>query len=269
MRRYLVCIMALASLVVFASAPAEARSHRANPCAAKNPCAVNPCAAKAANPCAVNPCAANPCAANPCAAKNPCGVNPCAVNPCAANPCAAKNPCAANPCASKNPCGANPCNPCAGRGGARGPVSVKTVWAHVVSASPRSLVIKANGGSLKLQLTKRTEIKMAAPGMQKKTVADLRPGTRVAVSFVDRNGTRQAAYIYLARAAANPCAANPCAANPCGANPCAMKNPCAANPCAARNPCAANPCAARNPCAANPCNPCAARNPCNPCGARR
>lgn len=232
MRRYLVCIMALASLVVFASAPAEARSHRANPCAAKNPCAVNPCAAKAANPCAVNPCAANPCAANP---------------------CAAKNPCAANPCASKNPCGANPCNPCAGRGGARGPVSVKTVWAHVVSASPRSLVIKANGGSLKLQLTKRTEIKMAAPGMQKKTVADLRPGTRVAVSFVDRNGTRQAAYIYLARAAANPCAANPCAANPC----------------APRNPCAANPCAARNPCAANPCNPCAARNPCNPCGARR
>jgi len=29
---------------------------QANPCAAKNPCAVNPCAAR--NPCAANPCAA-------------------------------------------------------------------------------------------------------------------------------------------------------------------------------------------------------------------
>jgi hypothetical protein len=145
---------------------------------------------------------------------------------------------------------------------------VRTVWGQVISASPRSLVVKANGDSLKLQLTKRTEIKMAGRGMQKRTVADLRPGTRVAVSFVDRNGSRQAAYVYLARAAANPCAGNPCAANPC--NPCAARNPCAGNPCAMKNPCAANPCAARNPCATkNPCNPCAAKNPCNPCGARR
>ncbi len=228
MRRSIVCIMALAGLLLFANAPAEASYHAANPCAATNPCAANPCAAKA--------------------------VNPCGANPCAANPCAAKNPCAANPCAAKNPCAANPCNPCAAKGMARGAISVRTVWGQVVSASPRALVVRVDGNTLNLQLTKRTKIKMATRRMDKKTIADLRPGTRVAVSFVDNNGSRRAAYVYVARAAANPCGANPCAANPCAANPCA-----------------ANPCAAKNPCAANPCNPCAAKtmNPCNPCGGRR
>lgn len=178
----------------------------------------------------------------------------------------AANPCAANPCAA-NPCAANPCNPCAAKGAARGLVTVRTVWGQVVSASPQMLVVKADGSSLDLQLTKQTEIKMAGQGLEKKSIDDLRPGTRVAVSFLEDKGSRRAAYVYLARAAANPCAANPCGAkNPCAANPCAAKNPCAANPCAAKNPCVGNPCAPKNPCAPNPC---AAKNPCNPCGARK
>ncbi|MFQ5881491.1 MAG: hypothetical protein ACE5I9_03305 [Candidatus Methylomirabilales bacterium] len=101
-------------------------------------------------------------------------------------------------------------------------------------------------------MDRRTEIKMATRGMEKKSLADLRPGARVAVSFLDQRGSQRAAYVYLSQAAANPCAANPCAGNPCAA-----RNPCAANPCAA------NPCAAKNPCAGK------TMNPCNPCGARR
>ncbi|MFQ5846722.1 MAG: hypothetical protein ACE5IQ_03500 [Candidatus Methylomirabilales bacterium] len=192
MRWSVVCTMALAGLLAFASPPVEAAYHGSNPCAA-NPC--NPCAAKAMNPCAANPC---------------------------------------NPCAAKNPCAANPCNPCAAKGVARGPIPVRTVWGQVVSASPRSLAVKTDGRTLNLQLTRRTEIKMASQGMERKTLRDIRPGARVAVSFLDNNGSRRAAYVYLTRAAANPCAANPC-----------------------------NPCAAKNPCAGR------SMNPCNPCGARR
>ena len=121
------------------AAPCAPRmSDRNSPC---NPCAARKRMMRKANPCAArNPCAAhareymmrmrqkNPCAvkkpANPCAAKNPCAVkksagpcNPCAVkgkyaNPC--NPCAMKRP--ANPCAARNPCAAKkPANPCSAK----------------------------------------------------------------------------------------------------------------------------------------------------------
>jgi len=175
----------------------------------------------------------NPCAAgNPCAVQNPCGAK--AVNPC-------------NPCAAKNPCGAAM---------APTPAVARTVWARVIAVNPSTQILEVgvDGQRLTIGVDKRTQIK-TVPDMSRKSLANLKSGDRVAVSFVEQDGKRRAAFIYLATAqgAVNPC--NPCAAR----NPCAAKNPCAGkNPCAAKQPCAANPCAARNPCAVkekweNPC----------------
>ncbi len=155
---------------------------------------------------------------NPCAAKNPCAVQ---------NPCAAKvvNPC--NPCAAKNPCGAAMTTT---------PAVARTVWARVIAVNPstQTLEVGVDGQRLTIGVDKRTQIK-TVPGMSRKSLANLKSGDRVAVSFVEQDGQRRAAFVYIAARAA---AAQPCAAKqPCAANPCAMKNPCAAkekweNPCA-------------------------------------
>lgn len=182
------------------------------------------------------------------------------------NPCAPKakkasqNPCAANPCAVKNPCAANPCAP---GGMASGPgAKAVMVRGEVVKVEPGSgkLILKADGKQIDLSSSKYLVVR---EGANVKSLKELKPGAKVAVSYVDSGKDRTAWYIYLASAApvANPCAANPCAVK----NPCAPKQPCAANPCAAKNPCAPKASkakkASQNPCAANPC---AAKHPCAP-----
>lgn len=162
------------------------------------------------------------------------------------NPCAPKakktsqNPCAVNPCAVKNPCAANPCAPGARTSGSTG--KAITVRGEIVKVDPSSgkLVLKVEGKQLDLTLSKHSVVRA---GAQVKRLADIKPGERVAVSYVESGKGRTAWYVYLASAApaGNPCAANPCAAK----NPCATKNPCAANPCAAKQPRSANPCNAK------------------------
>lgn len=149
------------------------------------------------------------------------------------NPCAPKgkqksqNPCAANPCAVKNPCAANPCAPGGQRAGAGG--KAITVRGEVARVEPGSgkLVLKVEGKQLDLTLSKHSVVRA---GAQVRRLADVKPGEKITVSYVESGKERTAWYIYLAAAAqvANPCVANPCAAR----NPCAAKNPCAANPCA-------------------------------------
>ena len=120
------------------------------------------------------------------------------------------------------------------------------IKADIIAADPaKNLVsVRHEGKDLTLQLDKLSVVRQ---GPTLKTPADLKPGTKATISYVERDGQRKAKYVYLAAAAA---------ANPCGANPCAAKsNPCAAkaNPCGAKaNPCGAK---AKNPCAANPCAP--------------
>ena len=168
-----------------------------------------------------------------------------------ANPCAPKakqkslNPCAANPCAAKNPCAANPCAP-GGRSAGAGGKAI-TVRGEVARVEPGSgkLVLKADGKQLDLTLSKYSVVRA---GSQVKRLANVKPGEKVTVSYVESGKDRTAWYVYLASAApmGNPCAANPCAVkNPCGpGQPCAPKAKKASqNPCAAKNPCAANPCA--------------------------
>jgi len=149
------------------------------------------------------------------------------------NPCvpkskkASQNPCALNPCAVKNPCAANPCAP--GGQGASGGGKAIMVRGEVARVEPGSgkLVLKVEGKQLDLTLSKHSVVRA---GAQVKRLADVKPGEKVTVSYVESGKDRTAWYVYLASAAtvSNPCAANPCAAR----NPCAAKNPCAANPCA-------------------------------------
>ncbi len=139
----------------------------------------------------------------------------------------------ANPCApkgkqkSQNPCAANPCAP----GGQRAGAGAKaiTVRGEVVRVEPGSgkLVLKVEGKQLDLTLSKYSVVRA---GSQVKRLADVKPGEKVTVSYVESGKDRTAWYVYLASAApaGNPCAANPCAVK----NPCVAKNPCAANPCA-------------------------------------
>ena len=150
-----------------------------------------------------------------------------------ANPCAPKtkqksqNPCAVNPCAAKNPCAANPCAP-GGQGAGAGGKAI-TVRGEVARVEPSlgKLVLNVGGKQVDLALSKHSVVR---EGTQVKRLADIKPGEKVTVSYVESGKERTAWYIYLASAAsvANPCGANPCAAK----NPCAPKNPCAANPCA-------------------------------------
>lgn len=143
------------------------------------------------------------------------------------NPCAPKarqkpqNPCAANPCA------ANPCAPGGQAGAATG--KAITVRGEVTRLEPGSgkLVLKVDGKQLDLALSKHSVVRA---GAQVKRLADIKPGEKVTVSYVESGKDRTAWYVYLASGASagNPCAANPCAAK----NPCAATNPCAANPCA-------------------------------------
>lgn len=157
----------------------------------------------------------------------------------------------ANPCApktkqkSQNPCAANPCAP-GGRSPGAGGKAV-TVRGEVVRVEPGSgrLVLKAEGRQLDLTLSKYSVVRA---GSQVRRLAEVKPGEKVTVSYVESGKDRTAWYVYLASAApmGNPCAANPCAAkNPCGpGQPCAPKAKKASqNPCGAKNPCAANPCA--------------------------
>lgn len=160
-----------------------------------------------------------------------------------ANPCAAQNPCAAaNPCAAKQPCAA--VQPCGALQMPMKPATARYVIGHVASVNPaaRILALKVGGQSVIVSVDQRTAIKQ---GGVKKALTDLRPGDKVTVSVVERDGKRRAAYVYIAQAAAQPCAANPCAAKqPCAVQPCAAKQPCAP-----KQPCGVNPCAAKNPCA--------------------
>ena len=150
-----------------------------------------------------------------------------------ANPCAPKaqqksqNPCAVNPCAVKNPCAANPCAPGGQSTGAGG--KAITVRGEVARVEPSSgkLALKVDGKSIELTLSKYSVVRA---GAQVKRLADIKPGEKVTVSYVESGKDRTAWYVYVASSApgANPCAANPSAAK----NPCSAKNPCAGNPCA-------------------------------------
>lgn len=154
-----------------------------------------------------------------------------------ANPCAAQNPCAAaNPCAAKQPCAA--LQPCGAAQMPMKPASARYVIGQVASVDPaaRILALKVGGQSVIVSVDQRTAI---TQGGVKKALADLKPGEKVTVSVIEKDGKRRAAYVYIAQAAAQPCAANPCAAQPCAAKqPCSPKQPCGVNPCAAKNPCA-------------------------------
>ena len=188
-----------------------------------------------------------------------------AISSAQTNPCApkakraSKNPCAVNPCAARNPCAANPCGPGARAAGPSG--KAITVRGEVVKIDPSGkLVLKADGQQLNLSLGKYSVVR---EGPKVKSLKEIKPGDKVAVSYVESGKDRTAWYVYLASAAS---AANPCAGNPCAVkNPCAPKQPCAVNPCAAKNPCAPKATkakkASQNPCAANPC---AAKQPCAP-----
>ena len=148
-----------------------------------------------------------------------------------ANPCAAQNPCAAaNPCAAVQPCSAAQMP--------MKPATARYVIGQVTSIDPaaRTLALKVDGQSVIVSVDQRTAIKQ---GVMKKALTDLRPGDKVTISVIERDGRQRAAYVYIAQAAAQPCAANPCAAKqPCAAQPCAAKQPCVP-----KQPCGINPCA--------------------------
>ncbi|WP_298718736.1 cytochrome c peroxidase [uncultured Oceanisphaera sp.] len=256
-------------LIAFSKKPCAANPCAAkNPCAVKSPCAANPCAAK--NPCAVK----SPCAANPCAAKNPCAVkSPCAANPCSANPCASKNPCAAKP-AAVNPCAAKAVQRPDGyqpyQGDQAELVTLGQALFNDTSLSSNGLscgschqgqqmyqgsfamayphpvaMAKNQFGLSQVHLDEMIQICMVAPMASQPLAWDSKELAAL-VAYVQTEQTG-----FNPCAAKNPCAVkSPCAANPCAAkNPCAVKSPRAANPCAVKSPCAANPCAAKNPCA--------------------
>ncbi|MCZ6873860.1 MAG: hypothetical protein O7G88_10070, partial [bacterium] len=136
---------------------------------------------------------------------------------------AGRNPC--NPCAAKNPC-----NPCAAKSSRGAAAKARMIIAKVVSARPNRLAVKWQDQTLSIGVSSKTQFRR---GATRTSVASVKPGEQIIVSMIDRKGTLNANYVYLAKASV-------------GGNPC--------NPCAAKNPC--NPCATKM----NPCNPCAAKN---------
>lgn len=88
-------------------------------------------------------------------------------------------------------------NPCAAKAMMANPAIARTVWGEVISVdwSASAVSLWVDGQTFTIRWDKRTQIK-TVPEMTRKSLADLRSGARVTVSFVEQRGKRRAAFIY-------------------------------------------------------------------------
>ena len=235
-------VLCLIALTAASCTSSEVSSGPSSPATMTMAQAANPCAAK--NPCAMK-------AANPCAAKNPCAMK--AANPC--NPCAAKNPCGAaapiDPARITRPAGTTlfagtqaqliaegerlwndrslgtsglSCQTCHLNHANFNP-SFAQAYPHPVAMAQQ------RAGVQQVALDEMVQFCMVVPMASQPLAWE----SKELAALTAYSGQVQQAFIRAA--AANPCMLKPATANPC--NPCAAKNPCAVkNPCATKNPCA-------------------------------